>query len=48
MIVAVGNMDVASVKEFEAAVAKLDKAKPVKVLFWRGEWSQYVLIRPER
>ena len=48
VIVAVGNMDVASVKEFEAAVAKLDKAKPVKVLFWRGEWSQYVLIRPER
>ena len=48
VIVTVGNTDVANVKEFDAAVAKLDKAKPVKVLFWRGEWSQYVLIRPAR
>jgi serine protease Do len=36
------------VKEFEAAVAKLDKSRPVNVLFRRGEWAQYAVIRPAR
>ena len=48
VIVAIANTEIASVKEFEAAVAKVDKTKPVNVLFRRGDWAQYALIRPAR
>lgn len=48
VIVAVANAEVTSVKEFEAAVAKVDKTKPVNVLFRRGELAQFALIRPAR
>jgi serine protease Do len=48
VIVAVANTEVSGVKEFEAAVAKLDKSRPVNVLFRRGEWAQYAVIRPAR
>ncbi len=48
VIVSIANGEIASVKEFEAAVAKLDKSKPVNLLFRRGEWAQYALIRPQR
>ena len=46
VIVAIANTEVATVKEFESAVSKVDKSKPVNVLFRRGEWAQYALIRP--
>ncbi len=46
VILAIANTEVASVKEFEAAIAKVDRSKPVNVLFRRGEWAQYALIRP--
>ncbi|WP_341906706.1 DegQ family serine endoprotease [Polaromonas sp. YR568] len=48
VIVAIANTEISSVKEFEAALAKADKSKPVNVLFRRGEWAQYALIRPTR
>lgn len=48
VIVAVANGEVTSIKEFEAAVAKVDKTKPVNVLFRRGELAQFALIRPAR
>ena len=48
VIVAVANFEVTSVKEFDAALAKADKSKSVNVLFRRGEWAQYALIRPVR
>ncbi len=48
VIVAVANSEVTSVKEFEAALAKADKSKSVNLLFRRGEWAQYALIRPVR
>lgn len=48
VIVAVANTEVGSVKEFEAALARQDKARPVNVLFRRGEWAQYAVIRPAR
>lgn len=48
VILSIANSEVGSVKEFEAAVAKADKSKPVSVLFRRGEWAQYALIRPAR
>lgn len=46
VIVAVANTEINNVKEFEAAVAKVDKTKNVNVLFRRGEWAQYALIKP--
>ncbi len=48
VIVAIANTEIGSVKEFEAAVAKIDKSKTVNVLFRRGEWAQYALIRPTK
>ncbi len=48
IILSLANTEVASVKEFDAAVAKLDKSKPFNVLFRRGEWTQYAVIRPGR
>lgn len=48
IIVAIGNTEINSVKEFDAAVAKLDKSKPIPVLLRRGELASYLLIRPAR
>jgi serine protease Do len=48
VILQVDNAEVRSVKEFDAVMAKLDKSKAVNVLFRRGEWTQYVVIRPGR
>ncbi len=48
VILALANTEVANIKDFEAALAKVDKTKPVNVLVRRGEWTQYVLIRPAR
>ncbi len=48
VIVAIANTDTASLKEMETALSKIDKSKPVNVLFRRGEWAQYAVIRPQR
>ncbi len=48
VILQIGNMEIANVKDFDAAVAKADKSKPLNVLFRRGEWTQYAVIRPTR
>lgn len=48
VILAIANTEVANLKEFDAAVIKADKNKPLNVLFRRGEWAQYALIRPAR
>ncbi len=48
VIVAIANVEVASVKDFDAAVARIDRSKPVNVLFRRGEWAQYAVIRLAR
>ncbi|MEJ7931872.1 DegQ family serine endoprotease [Ramlibacter sp. AN1015] len=48
VIVAIGNVEVSNVKEFEAAVGKVDKTKPIPVLLRRGELATYLLIRPQK
>lgn len=48
VIVAVANFEILSVKDFETAVGKVDKSKPFNILFRRGEWAQYAVIRPIR
>ncbi len=48
VIIQIANVEVNSVKEFESVVAKLDKSKAINVLFRRGEWAQYAVIRLAR
>ncbi|WP_162588165.1 DegQ family serine endoprotease [Variovorax sp. RA8] len=48
IVLAVNNTEIANAKEFESALVKADKSKPVSVLFRRGDWAQYALIRPSR
>ncbi|HSI55866.1 MAG TPA: DegQ family serine endoprotease [Ramlibacter sp.] len=48
VIVAIGNTEIGSVKEFDAAVAKVDKTKSIPVLLRRGDLATYLLIRPAR
>jgi serine protease Do len=46
VILAVANIEVSQVKDFAAALSKLDKTKPVNVLFRRGDLTRFALIRP--
>ena len=48
IILAVANSEVMTVKEFDVVLTKADKSKPLNVLFRRGEWAQYAIIRPIR
>ena len=48
IILSIANTEVASVKDFEAVLSKQDKNKPLTVLFRRGEWTQYAVIRNSR
>jgi serine protease Do len=48
VILAVGNVEVSGVKEFDSVLGKADKSKPISMLFRRGEWAQYALLRPAR
>jgi len=45
VILAAGNVEVATVKELEAVIAKVDKSKALSVLFRRGEWTQYAILK---
>jgi serine protease Do len=45
VILSVANVAVTNVAGFEKVVAELDKSKPVNILFRRGEWAQYTVIR---
>ncbi|MBP7522614.1 MAG: PDZ domain-containing protein, partial [Leptothrix sp. (in: Bacteria)] len=46
IILAVANVEVADIKQLESVLAKQDKSRPLNVLFRRGEWAQYAVIRP--
>jgi serine protease Do len=48
VILAVANVQVADVRQFEAVLAKVDRSRPVSVLVRRGEWAQYAVIRPNK
>ncbi|WP_230181533.1 DegQ family serine endoprotease [Aquabacterium sp. CECT 9606] len=48
VILSVGNTLVANVRQFESALAKSEKGRPVNVLVRRGDGAQYVLIRPSK
>ena len=46
VILALANRQIGSLKDFEAALAGVEKGRPVSLLVRRGDWVQYVLIRP--
>ncbi len=48
VIVGIANTEIGSMKDFEAAVAGMDRSKPVNILYRRGEWVQYAVVRPAR
>ena len=48
VITQIGNVEVAAVRDFESAVGKLDRAKPVPVYVRRGEVAAILVIRPNR
>lgn len=48
VILSIANTEIGGVKDLEAALAKVDKNKPINVLYRRGEWAQYALIRPSK
>ena len=48
VIVSVENVEVTSVKQFDATVAKLDKSKAVTLLVRQGEVAKYLIIKPPR
>lgn len=48
IILQVANVEVLSLKDFDAVLAKHDKTKPLNVLFRRGDWTQYTVLRPGR
>ena len=48
LILQVGNVEVLSVKDFESVVAKFDKSKALSVLFRRGEWTQYAILKASK
>lgn len=48
VIVSVANTEIANLKDFEAAVGKTDKNKPVAMVIRRGDMAQIAVIRPSR
>ncbi len=48
IITNLADTEILGVKEFEAAVAKYDKKKPLTIMYRRGDWTFQAIIRPNR
>jgi len=48
VIVSIAGTDIGSVKEFESVLSKTDKTKPISVMYKRGDWMQFALIKPNK
>ncbi len=48
IIITVDNVEATGSKQFDAAVAKLDKAKPVTLLVRRGEAATFLILKPAK
>jgi serine protease Do len=48
IVISVDNTEISGAKQFEALVAKLDKAKPVSLLVRRGDAATFIVLRPGR
>ncbi len=48
VILSLDNAEISDARQFVAAASKLEKARSVNVLVRRGDWTNYVVIRPAR
>jgi serine protease Do len=48
VILSVDNTEVTDLRQFASIAAKVEKARAVSVLVRRGEWVNYLVIRPRR
>ncbi len=48
IVLALNNVDVVDSKQFQAASAKMDKNKAATVMVRRGEWVNYIVIKPSK
>lgn len=48
IITAIANYEVNSMRDFESALSRADRSKPINMLFRRGDWVQYAVLRPGR
>jgi len=48
VILSVDNTEVTDLRQFASIAAKVEKARAVSVLVRRGEWVNYLVIRPSR
>ena len=46
VILSIDNTEVADSKQFSAAAAKAEKSRAISVLVRRGDWANYLIIRP--
>ena len=46
VLLQVANTEIADARQFAAVAARVDKERPVSVLVRRGNWVNYLLIRP--
>ena len=48
IILSLDNTEISDSKQFAAAAGKVEKARAVSLLVRRGEWTNYLVIRPAR
>ena len=48
VVLTLDNTEIADVKQFLAVAAKAEKSRAVSVMVRRGEWVNYLVIRPAR
>jgi serine protease Do len=48
VILSINNTEVTSAQQFAAIAAKAEKSRTVSVLVRRGDWTNYLVIRPSR
>ena len=48
VVLSIDNTEIADSKQFTAVASKAEKARAVSVLVRRGEWTNYLVIRPAR
>ncbi len=48
VIVSIAGTEIGNVKEFEATLSKVDKSKSISVMYQRGDWVQFTLIKPTK
>ena len=48
VIVSIAGNEISNVKEFETVLSKTDKSKSISIMYKRGDWMQFTLIKPAK